>query len=180
MLWVTAEPGRGGGQGRPGDPPQEGEGAPERAGQSGGAPGARVSQENRGPAEDQGDPAPSPPNPRPSQRMARNAPAGPSAPRGPGAPEGYLAVEKGQWLHGLEREARDGAQHSAQDRVVLHQRVVDGLLVQGQLHDGGGPFHGQPGVLCVQHGHWHLIPADVGLCGGDLGWHEPSQASWQQ
>lgn len=77
--------------------------------------------------------------------------------------EDYLTIKEREWLHGLQREPHDSVQEGAQDGMVLHQRVVDVPLLQRQLHYGDRSFHGQPGILRVQDGHLHFIPADVCL-----------------
>lgn len=75
----------------------------------------------------------------------------------------YLAVKQWQWLHTLEWEPHDGVEDGAEHELVLHQWVVDALLLQGQLHDGHRALHRHPGVLSVQHRGLHLITAHVCL-----------------
>lgn len=77
-----------------------------------------------------------------------------------------LTVEERQGLHGLEREPGHGEQEGAEHRVVLHQQVVDRLLLQGQLHDGHRALHSEPRVLRVQNWGLHFVPAHIGLQGG--------------
>lgn len=59
--------------------------------------------------------------------------------------------------------------------MVLHQWVVDRLLLQRQLHYRDGAFHGQPGVLSVQDGHLDFIPANVSLRGENGGLCQESE-----
>lgn len=47
--------------------------------------------------------------------------------------------------------------------MVLHQWVMDRLLLQRQLHDRDGTFHSQPGILSVQDWYLDFIPANVSL-----------------
>jgi hypothetical protein len=75
----------------------------------------------------------------------------------------HLTIKKGKWLHSLQRKPHDCIQHGAQDGMVLHQRIVDVLLLQGQFHYGDRAFNSQPSILSVQNWHLHFIPANICL-----------------
>lgn len=75
----------------------------------------------------------------------------------------HLAIKKSERLHTLERKAHGCIQDGAQDGMMLHQWVVDRLLLERQFHYRDGALHGQPGILSVQDWHLHFIPANVSL-----------------
>lgn len=92
------------------------------------------------------------------------APANPSAARWLGSPSGtYLTIKEWKWLHSLQRKPHNRIQDGTQDRMVLHQRVVDVFLFEGQFHYGDRSFDREPRILRVQDRHLHFIPAHIGL-----------------